>query len=189
MKRNLFITLTAIATAFCCRRFAFMAGHSVRPGLATFFSIIGFWLPLLGAVLIAFQRNKAHRSINVLSKILFCSICLLPMLIPYRNRDDGFQGFIKRMKEDIEPKEMRSKLAMLGKNADSSRTEFQLAGTDWNYFGKTNIEYAMPAFTFVNHHAMIRWGSDFQMWGIMLDTNTICDYPWTNDLYFFHIEK
>lgn len=184
----LILALSSVAISYVCNRLAYTAGHNVGPTLATILGICHVWILIITAIIIILPwKGRTGRSYLV--RALLSAACLSPFFIPGFTINMGFRGFIERMHEDIRPRELSSWLKSRRPSTDNPFEQIQVTASEWDVFGKSNVTYSLPVLEFGPNGAMIKWGSDFQTWAILLPTDGVNGDTWQDGLHFRWMQK
>lgn len=93
------------------------------------------------------------------------------------------------MKQDIRPVDLAQ---WLNKVASTNRSDFferSVLQNEYELFCRANQKLSLPKLLISDAKPAIFWGSDIQVWGIILDNHGAAVDSWTNGLRFWSIEK
>lgn len=182
------VAFIAIVLGYASKPAAYCAGYYLKPDLAFAFTLLGYWIMVVSCICMIASWKKLKGYDGSLPLLLF-AICLLPLVFYVSGEDKGFQGFMKRIKHDVRPKDLAAWL----KREDATRPppfeERRISQLEWAFFSDGSSPHALPVVYASDHDIMLKWGSDFNSWQICLRDSQHDGHPWQGDLYFRCLRK
>lgn len=171
------------------------AGYDVKPesavhlvnasgGLLLLIIILNIVFVILGA-----GRLKDFRLLRLLIGLTGILICLHPYF--FGPSYPGWDGFQKRMKEDLRPRDLEMWLSSVEATNSSPDVYRKLSLEEFANFGPANASYPMPRLEITPPFTMISWGSSVQKWAIVLGepAGGNVSLHWQDRLYFYSFAK
>ncbi len=196
---GLLLAVVSVALFRLSDRLAYWAGHEVKPEAAVKYVMAAGGLLLLVIVFNIFyaisgiRRFKNYRLFRILIGLFAILICLYPLFTDWGF--GGWEGFQKRMREDIRPRDLEAWLRSVEATNVAPKIRRTITPEEFAIFGPTNVSYPMPRLEIYPEYQpklpMLCWGSSIQTWAIVLG-----DWPggsirlrWEDNLYFYTFSK
>ena len=187
---GLMLACSALIICWLSAGMAQVAGVQVKPEVSSLWGLAGFWIPILAAVIIVFRRERGTVRKRVATRVVSIMICFGALWISKARTEDGWDGFMDRVRQDIRPQDLANWFTNVLATTRSPVVR-RLSPEEMATFCEGELRHSRPSLWILGEErsASIMWGSDLQSWGIEYSEGAHRGREWRDNLYFRKVSK